>query len=129
MSSDPCLAAPPPAFLKGVEEFNRGEFYECHDTLEELWMAESRPVRCLYQGVLQIGVAFYHLGRSRYRPVVTLLERGCGYLRPFAPVSMGLDVAGLLADAARCLADVQRLGPERLNDFDWSSVPKIKIEG
>jgi predicted metal-dependent hydrolase len=127
MSSDPCLADPPPGLLKGVEEFNRGEFYECHDTLEELWMAEDRPVRCLYQGVLQVGVAFFHLGRSRYRPVLTLLERGCGYLQPFAPVCMGLDVDGLVADATHCLIEVRRLGPARLNEFDWDSVPKIKI--
>jgi predicted metal-dependent hydrolase len=129
VSSEPCLTSPPPGLLKGVEEFNRGEFYECHDTLEELWMAETRPVRCLYQGVLQIGVAFYHLGRARYRPVVTLLERGSGYLEAFAPMCMGLEVDGLLADAARCLAEVKRLGPDELNGFDWRMVPKIKIEG
>ena len=129
MPIDPCQTTPPPALLKGVDEFNRGEFYECHDTLEELWMAEPRPVRCLYQGVLQIGVAFYHLGRSRYRPVLTLLERGSSYLQPFAPVCMGLDVDRLLEDAARCLAEVERLGPDGLNDFDWQMVPKIKIEG
>jgi predicted metal-dependent hydrolase len=127
MAEDPCLVAPSAELLKGVEEFNRGEFYECHDTLEELWMAEARPVRCLYQGVLQIGVAFYHLGRSRYRPVVILLTRGSGYLEPFAPVCMGVDVAGLIADAANCLAEIKALGPGRLNEFDWDSVPKIKI--
>ena len=128
MSSEPCLAPPPLGLLKGVEEFNLGDFYECHDTLEELWMAEPGAVRRLYQGVLQIGVAFYHLGRGRYRPVVTLLERGSGYLRPFAPVCMGLDVDGLITGAARCLAEVRRLGPEGLNDFDWLLVPKIKME-
>jgi predicted metal-dependent hydrolase len=128
MSSDPCLASPPPGLLKGVEEFNNGEFYECHDTLEELWMAEPGAVRRLYQGVLQIGVAFYHLGRGRYRPVVTLLERGSGNLQPFAPVCMGLDADGLLSGAARCLVEVKRLGPDGLNDFDWLLVPKIKIE-
>ena len=119
MSDDPCLTAPTSELLKGIEEFNLGKYYECHDTLEELWMAEPRPVRSLYQGVLQIGVAFYHLGRSRYRPVVTLLERGSGYLEPFAPACMGIDVTGLIEGAARCLADVKRLGPDRLNDFDW----------
>lgn len=127
--SDPCLASPPPGLLKGVEEFNKGEFYECHDTLEALWVAEARPVRCLYQGVLQIGVAFYHLRRARFRPAVTLLQRGSGYLRPFAPVCMGLDVDGLLSGAARCLVELKRLGPDELNDFDWLLVPKIEMEG
>ena len=129
MASDPCQASPPPGLRKGVAEFNKSRFYACHDTLEELWMAESRPVRQVYQGVLQIGVAFYHLEKARYRPAVTLLERGSTYLRRFAPTCMGLDIEGLLADVACCLAEVKRLGPENLNDFDRLLVPMIKIEG
>ena len=50
--------------LDGIEEFNRGEFYECHEYLEEAWMQEPRRVRFLYQGILQVGVGFYHLGRG-----------------------------------------------------------------
>jgi predicted metal-dependent hydrolase len=129
MTTAPCLEPPPPGLLAGLEEFNRGEFYECHDTLEALWMAEERPVRSLYQGVLQIGVAFYHMQRGRYQPAVILLERGSGYLQPLAPSCMGVDLLGLLAGAARCLAEVKRLGPEGLSDFDWSLVPKVEMAG
>jgi predicted metal-dependent hydrolase len=127
MVSHACLEAAPSGLRQGVEEFNRGQFFECHDTLEELWMAERRPIRQLYQGILQMGVAFYHLQASRYRPVVSLLEGGSGYLRRFAPTCMGLDVDGLLDSAARCLAEVQTLGPDRLSEFDWSLVPRIEI--
>jgi predicted metal-dependent hydrolase len=126
MSSALCLEPPPPGLLAGIEQFNRGEFYECHDTLEALWMAEARPIRCLYQGILQIGVAFYHMQRGRYQPVVTLLERGSGYLETLAPRCMGVDVAGLLASVARCLAEVKRLGPEGLSEFDWALVPRVE---
>lgn len=123
----PCLEAPSPELLKGIEEFNRGAFYECHETLEALWLAESHPVRHLYQGILQIGVAFYHLRAGRFRPVVTLLTQGSNYLEPFAPACMGVDVAGLRRGAGRCLAQVQALGAERLHEFDWSLVPEIGI--
>ena len=125
--SPPYPEAPPAGLLKGIEEFNRGSFYECHDTLEALWVAESRPVRQLYQGILQVAVAFYHLQAGRFRPVVTLLTRGSKYLEPFAPACMGVDVAGLLRGAARCLAQVQVLGAERLHEFDWSLVPEIEM--
>jgi len=33
--------------------------------LELLWRAERRDVRRLYQGILQIGVAFHHLRRRK----------------------------------------------------------------
>jgi predicted metal-dependent hydrolase len=41
----------PDLVLKGIEEFNRGEFFECHEYLEEAWMQESRRIRFLYQGI------------------------------------------------------------------------------
>ena len=81
----------------------------------------------MYQGVLQIGVAFHHLKRARYRPVCTLLVRGSGYLEAFAPACMGIDVDHLLSAAARCLAEVERLGPEGLEGFDWSLIPKLEM--
>ena len=122
-----CDQPPPPELLAGAGEFNRGEFFECHETLEDLWRRESRPVRKLYQGILQIGVAFYHLREGRYRPAVYLLDRASDYLLPFAPVCMGVDVSHLLDGAARCLAQVKRLGPGGLNRFDWSMVPRVEI--
>lgn len=127
MSPEVCTESPPPALLASIEEFNRGEFFECHERLEELWMAEARPIRRLYQGILQIGVAFYHLRGGRYRSAVFLLERGSGYVRPFSPVCLGLDVAGLLADAERCLGELERLGPDRMGEFDWSMVPQLEM--
>ena len=127
MMSGPCKESPPPALVEGLAEFNRGEFFECHETLEALWMEEPRPVRRLYQGILQIGVAFLHLRAGRYRPVVTLLERGRDYLELFSPNCMGVDVAQLLVGAGRCLNEVRRLGPNRLEDFDLSLIPRIEM--
>ena len=118
----------PNLLLKAIEEFNRGEFIECHDSLETLWKAEQRPIRRFYQGLLQIGVAFHHLREQRYQPVVMLLERGSGYLEPFAPTCMGVDVSELTTGSARCLAEIQRLGPDRLNEFDWSLVPTVETK-
>ncbi len=127
MSADACREQPPPELAVAFEQFNQGLFFECHETLEDLWMAEPRPIRRLYQGILQIGVAFHHLKRARYRPVCTLLVRGAGYLEPFAPACMGVDVDHLLAIAARCLAEVQCLGPYGLDRFDGSLIPKIEM--
>lgn len=118
---------PPPGLVQGIEEFNRQEYFECHETLEELWMAEDQPIRQLYQGILQIGVGFYHLRALRYRPAMTLFGRGSGYLTRFAPACMGVEITKLLDDVAHCRDEVQTLGPENLSEFDWSLAPKIEI--
>ena len=125
----PCREPAPPLLRRGIEQFNAGEFFDQHETLEDLWRAEPRPVRRLYQGILQIGVAMYHLQRGNHHGATVMLTRGTGHLRPFAPVCQGVDVADLLAGAARVRRAVDRLGPDRLDAFDWSLAPTVKWAG
>jgi predicted metal-dependent hydrolase len=123
-----CDEPPPPQLLEGIAQFNRGEFFEQHETLELLWRAETRNIRYLYQGILQIGVAFHHLRKLNHHGTVYMLTRGQNYLAPFAPQCQGVDVQALLDAAAAALSEVNRLGPDRLGEFDWSLTPKVRVE-
>lgn len=123
-----CCDEPPPLLLlQGITQFNRGEYFTQHETLEALWRAESRPIRRLYQGILQIGVALYHLQRRNYHGVVHMLSRGSMYLGPFAPSCHGVDVQQLLDAAAAALRAVEALGPQQLEDFDWELAPRVQL--
>ena len=113
--------------LNGIEEFNRGEFYECHEYLEEAWMQETRRVRFLYQGILQVGVGFYHLGNGNWRGATGLLRNGTIRLKEFDPVTLNIDVARLVRECERCLQELEKLGRERVREFDLTKVPKIVI--
>jgi uncharacterized protein len=124
---DFCSEPPPPQLVEGIAQFNRGEFFEQHETLELLWRTEARDVRYLYQGILQIGVAFHHLRRLNHHGTVYMLTRGPRYLAPFAPSCQRVDVAALVADAAKALAEVDRLGRDRLAEFDWTLVPRVQM--
>jgi predicted metal-dependent hydrolase len=122
-----CAEPPPELLREGVALFNQGRYFEQHEVLEELWRRERREVRRLYQGILQIGVAFHHLRRRNYHGVVYMLTRGAMYLRPFAPRCQGVDVEALLADAARALDAVRALGPGGLDRFDWRLAPRVRL--
>ena len=41
---------------KGIEEFNRGDYFECHETLEDVWMLEAGENKRFYQGLIQLSV-------------------------------------------------------------------------
>ncbi len=116
----------PDLALKGIEEFNRGEFYECHEYLEEAWMQEPGHVRFLYQGILQVGVGFYHLQNGNWRGATGLLRNGAVRLKEFEPVTLGVDVAKLVRESERCLRELESLGRERIDEFDRSGVPKVE---
>ena len=121
-----CSDAPPERLSRGIEQFNRGEFFEQHETLEEEWLAESDPVRYLYQGILQIGVGFEHLRRGNPAGARALWLRGMGYLEPFAGGCMNVDVDRLVAATERCLAELERVGDDGLEGFDGTLVPRVE---
>src|SRR4029079_15976225 len=92
---------PPPAdLLAGIAQFNAGEYWECHETLETIWRVEPDHIRYLYQGILQVGVGFYHLKRGNWRGAVNKPRSGLVYLAPCSPTCMGIDVAELCAEAS-----------------------------
>ena len=123
-----CDDPPPAGLLAGIELFNAREFYECHEVLEEIWLAEPEHIRTLYQGILQVGVAFYHLGRGNFRGATSLLETGITYLRAFTPRCMGVDVQRLVEDSIHAYAELQRLGKERIAEFDAGLIPRVERE-
>ncbi|CAN5326355.1 hypothetical protein BH24ACT19_BH24ACT19_21350 [soil metagenome] len=116
----------PELVVKGIEEFNRGEFYECHEYLEEAWMQEPKRVRFLYQGILQVGVGFYHLGRGNWRGATGLLRNGTVRLREFEPATLGIDVSRLVRECEWCLEKLEDLGRERVREFDQRKIPKVE---
>lgn len=120
-----CEEDPPPLLYEGIEQFNRGEYFEQHETLEEIWLDEPREIRRLYQGILKIGVGFYKLRIGNYRGTVNHIRGGIAYLQRFNDVCMGVDIARLIHESSTVHDRVVELGPDRLGDFDLGTLPKV----
>ena len=120
-----CGEPPPPELLHAVEQFNAGEFFEQHETLELLWRATATPLRDLYHGILQVGVGFHHWRRGNFHGASVLLEEGIARLEPFAPSCQTIDVARLIADARAARGRLLELGEARMSEHDLSSAPRI----
>ncbi len=110
---------------KGIELFNAGEYYKCHDALEEAWMEDRGPGRDLYRGILQVGIALYQVQRGNYRGAVKMLLRVRQWLEPLPEICRGVDVARLRETVQRVYDQVITLGAENLKGFDWSVVNMI----
>ncbi len=123
-----CDEPPLPELTLGLEQFNRGEFFEQHETLEILWRATRTPDRGLYHGILQIGVAFHHWREGNFHGANVLLEEGTRRLVPFAPSCHGVDVAALIADATAAHARLRELGAARMGDADLTEIaPRVRF--
>ncbi len=89
------------AFRQGVRQFNEGYYFECHDTLEEVWNGVRGPSRDFFQGLIQIAVAFYHLSNGNEAGAASMFGRALKRLEKYPDVYWGFDVAGERASVAR----------------------------
>jgi uncharacterized protein len=122
-----CSDPPPEPLIKGIEQFNTGEFFEQHETLEVLWRDTASPVRGLYHGILQVGVGFHHWRRGNFHGASVLLEEGIERLRAFTPACQTIDVAALIADATAARERLLALGPDKMSEFDLAGAPRVRF--
>ena len=122
-----CAEPAPDALIRGIEQFNAGEFFEQHETLEILWRDTRAPIRALYHGILQIGVGFHHWRNGNHHGANVLLEEGIARLGPFTPSCQGVDIASLIRDATAARAELLRLGPGKMSEYDLARVPNIRL--
>ncbi|HEX6899998.1 MAG TPA: DUF309 domain-containing protein [Thermoanaerobaculia bacterium] len=84
-------------FREGLDLFNRGAFYEAHEVWEDVWRSTTPEPRDLFQGLIQVATALHQFqDLKRLDGPRRTLAKARRRLEPFAPVSHGLDVAGLL---------------------------------
>ena len=98
------------AFAKGVAQFNDGLFFECHDTLEEIWKGARGPSRAFFQGLIQAAVGFYHLGNGNRPGAITLLRRSLARLERYPGRYAGVELAPLRDAVAGWLACLESGG-------------------
>ena len=123
-----CDQPPPPELLEGIAQFNAGEFFEQHETLELLWRDTRTPDRGLYHGILQIGVGFHHWRNGNHHGATVLLDEGIERLRPFAPTCQTVDVARLVADASQARERLAALGKDAMSTVDVATIaPQIRF--
>ena len=115
----------PQSVRHGLALFNRGAYYRCHDVLEEAWRAEEREVRWLYQGILQLAIALYHIQRGNGRGAMTMLARADGKFARLPDICQGVDVASLRMDIHMVRQQLQRLGPDGIHAFPEALFPRI----
>jgi len=116
--SDDCAGALSALAQQGIALFNQQEYFEAHEVLEHAWNEESGPVRELYRGILQVAVAYLQIERHNYNGALKMFLRLRQWLDPLPDKCRGVDVAQLRADALAAREELERLGAERIGEFD-----------
>jgi predicted metal-dependent hydrolase len=115
--------------IKGILLFNQKEYFEAHEELEIAWREETNKVRELYQGILQVGVAYYHIQRRNFAGGKIMLERSAKWLAPFPNMIYGMNIQKLKSDSDLVYKVLMQLGPEKIANFNPILFNPIEIHG
>jgi uncharacterized protein len=85
-------------FDRGIAEYNRGEYFEAHDTWEELWRETRGDERLFYQALIQAAVGLYHLSRGNLPGAKSQLKKAVAKLEQYPPLYHGVRTEELLRD-------------------------------
>ena len=121
-----CADSPSGQLLLGIRQFNSQQWYECHETVELLWMQEAGELRPFYQGLIQLAIAQLHWRNRNFNGALALLASGADYLRQVPSPCQWVDLAGLIQQAEILRTTLQELGATQMAELDQSLLLKVK---
>lgn len=107
--------------------FNQHLFFEVHEVLEPQWMKEQGEVKSFLQGLIQIAVAFYHLGRGNLAGTRSLLHEGLIKIAPHSPACLGVELQDFIAGLEGCQQVISGLSPETCKQFSPDAIPRMRL--
>jgi predicted metal-dependent hydrolase len=116
-------------YADGIRHFNACDFFEAHETWEELWTEYRGPARRFYQGLIQAAVALHHCGNGNLRGAKKVYASSRAYLDDYRPAYLGLNLDAFLDQYQRCFAEVLASTDDfpRI-DVDPELIPEIHLD-
>src|ERR1022692_5076243 len=90
-AASPVTLTREPLYLRGIELYRAGEFFECHEVLEELWTPMRGPHRLFLQALIHFAVAFYHQQRRNPLGAERQLRKALRKIERYLPLYEGVD--------------------------------------
>lgn len=116
-------------YLDGIRYFNECDFFEAHESWEELWADYQGPSRHFYQGLIQVAVCLHHFGNGNIRGARKLYNSSTNYLKKYAPHHEGIDLEKLFSELESCCQQILESDEEFPKiEIDPELIPEIHLD-
>ena len=112
--------------LDGIDLFNSRKFYAAHDSWEYLWTEYPLKDSLFIQGLIQLSVAYFHITNLNLIGSKNLFNKCLPKLKKFPNSHRNINVEEIIISAENSLNKV--IDIDKVNQFDWSLVPQIKLK-
>jgi predicted metal-dependent hydrolase len=114
-------------YLGYFDCFNRQLFYEAHDVLEELWLADRHGANgAFYKGLIQLAGAFVHLQKQRLQPAAALFKLARANVEKYPPTHESLDTHVVIKLIDNWLARLDAV-EFKVNPLTSETVPQLHL--
>ena len=101
--------APRDLWIEGIELFNSGRLFDCHEVWEEVWKSATGAEKLFYQGMIQAAVAILHAQRGNGRGAGSIWRKARAKLDTLPAKHMGIAL-GELREAVEAFVAAARTG-------------------
>jgi predicted metal-dependent hydrolase len=101
-------------------KYNEGDYYTCHDLLEEIWMSDKSNL--FLKGMLQMVVAIYHFEYGNIKGSRLMMNAAYKYLQSYRPYYWGVDLEEVNTFIEQCLTII----PQDIDRVDYEDVKKLE---
>src|SRR5574341_1222637 len=117
----------PKEYLDGIECFNEGQYFECHELLESLWLETGGVQEIFYQALIQAAVAIYHLEGNNLWGALSLYQAALDKFSKVPDVYMGLSVREFEENLRKFFQPYLSLKKGDSIHIDAARIPKIQL--
>lgn len=99
--------------------FNEGDYYTCHDLIEEMWMTDKGNL--FLKGLLQMSVAIYHYEYGNVKGARLMMKAAHNYLQKYRPFYWGLNLEEVNDFIEQCLLII----PEEIDKVPYNKISSL----
>lgn len=118
------LTGYPEEYYEFFIKFNEGDYYTCHDLLEDMWMTDKGNL--FLKGLLQMSVAIYHYSYGNVKGARLMMQAAHDYLQTYRPIHWGLDLEKIYPFIEKCLETFPD-GLDRVPYEDVGALPELPV--
>ncbi|AZB44262.1 DUF309 domain-containing protein [Bacillus sp. FJAT-42376] len=118
------MDAYPEEYYQFFIHFNEGDYYTCHDLLEEMWLTDKSNL--FLKGLLQMSVALYHYSYGNLKGTRSMMLAGRQYIQPYRPHHWGMDLEKVHHFMENCLLIIPQV-PDKIPFEMTNSLPRLPM--
>jgi len=110
-------------FLKGMEAYHDGNYFDAHEFWEDLWSDFYLEDRRFIQGLIQLSVSFVHLENGNLKGAKSLMKKCTEKFEEFRGIHRGIHVHNLLKELNLVSKEYEKI--ETSSDFNYELIPEL----